>query len=188
LLLGALLVSNAYAADDDWMVRVRAVDVDLQDTNVAGVGTVSVRDKVIPEADVSYFFTPNIAAELVLTYPQKHDIKLNRATIGSVKELPPTLLLQYHFLPGGTFNPYVGAGINYTNFSSVRLPTGLSLDSSSVGGALQAGVDIPIADNVVFNVDVKKIWMSTDLKAGGSKLATLNLDPVLVGVGVGWRF
>ncbi|KAI5935591.1 Inhibitor of nuclear factor kappa-B kinase subunit alpha [Manis javanica] len=65
-------------------------------------------------------FTPNIAAELVLTYPQKHDRgAVRRSQIGSLKHLPPMLLAQYHFTNFGAFKPYVGAGANYTRFSSV---------------------------------------------------------------------
>ena len=56
-------------------------------------------DKTIPELDISYFFTPNIAAELVLTVPQEHRVYLNGTDIGSFKHLPPTLTLQYHFMP-----------------------------------------------------------------------------------------
>ncbi len=44
---------------------------------------------------------------------------LNGAKIGTLKHLPPTLLAQYHFTNLGAFKPYVGAGINYTRFSSV---------------------------------------------------------------------
>jgi outer membrane protein len=87
----------------------------------------SINNKTMPELDISYFFTPNFAAELILTYPQKHDIRSNGSAlgdlgkIGSVKHLPPTLLAQYHFTNFGAFKPYVGAGINYTRFSSVNV-------------------------------------------------------------------
>jgi outer membrane protein len=36
----------------------------------------------MPELDISYFFTPNFAAELILTYPQKHDIRSNGSALG----------------------------------------------------------------------------------------------------------
>ena len=84
----------------------------------------------MPEFDITYFFTPNIAAELILTYPQKHDVELGGTGIGSVKHLPPTLTLQYHFNPTGTIRPYVGLGANYTRFSSVDLDAGTVLGGS----------------------------------------------------------
>jgi outer membrane protein len=178
----------AQSAETPWMVRVRAVNIDAANKNTWATNTVSANDKVIPEVDFSYFFTPNLAAELVLTYPQKHDVRLNGAVIGSLKHLPPTLTLQYHFDAASQFKPYVGAGVNYTRFSSVNLPTGLSVEKSSVGFALQAGVDIEIAKNLYLNLDVKKVQIRTDLASSGAKLGTIKVDPVLVGVGLGWRF
>ena len=111
--------------------------------------------------------------------------------VGTVKHLPPTLLLQYHFAPDGTFRPYVGAGINYTRFYDVNLGGGtLTVDSSSWGGAFQAGIDIPLNRTFFLNLDVKKIWIDTDVKvaASGVVAANLKINPVIFGVGVGMKF
>lgn len=186
LALGALLVSNAYA-DDDWLVRARVVNVDPKNSS-SPVSGVAVSSKTIPEVDISYFFTSNVSAELILTYPQEHDVTLNGAKLGTLKELPPTLLVQYHFAPGSAFNPYVGAGVNYTLFSDVNIP-GFNVSSNSTGGALQVGADIPLSGNLSFNVDVKKVWMKADVStAAGAYVTTLKVDPVLFGVGLGWKF
>ncbi len=179
----------AHADKGDWLVRLRAIDI-RPDASSSPVGGVNVDDKWAPEVDISYFITSNIALELILTYPQQHDVKLNGANIGSVKHLPPTLTLQYHFAPEAGFRPYVGAGINYTRFSGANLnaPPRLNTETSSVGWALQAGFDVPITKNMVFNVDVKKIKIETDLFAPGGYLTTLKIDPLIVGVGLGWKF
>ena len=79
-------------------------------------------------------------------------VNAGNTSIGSIKVLPPTLLLQYHF-DGLPVKPYVGAGINYTNFSGVSLPAGVTINNSSWGGALQAGVDIPLKDKLIVTVD-----------------------------------
>lgn len=185
----ALWAPAAQGAEGPWMVRVRAVNLDAVNKTTFGANVVSANDKVIPEVDISYFFSPNLAAELVLTVPQKHDVRLNGAVIGSLKHLPPTLTLQYHFdTVGGKFKPYVGAGVNYTRFSSVNLPAGLTVEKNSFGAALQAGVDIPLGDNLYLNFDVKKVQIRTDLSIGGVKQGTVKVDPVLFGVGLGWRF
>ena len=179
----------AQTAEGPWMVRVRAVDLQSANKDSTGLG-LSINDKVIPEVDISYFFTRNIAAELILTVPQKHTLHSNAVggDIGTLKHLPPTLLLQYHFDAPG-FKPYVGAGLNYTRFSSVNLTVaGADVDKSSVGGALQLGVDIPLGKNLYFNVDVKKVYISTDVYLSGAKQGTFKVDPLLVGVGLGWRF
>ena len=175
-------------AEGSWLVRARAVHLDSANNGAAGDAGVSINDKWIPEVDVSYFFTPNLAAELVLTYPQKHDVRLNGDKIGSLKHLPPSLLLQYHFTNFGAFKPYVGAGVNYTRFSSVKAPAGVDIDRNSFGAALQVGVDIPLQKNLYLNLDVKKVFIKTDVSLAGAKIGTFKVDPVLVGVGLGWRF
>ena len=176
----------AQQSEGPWMVRARAVHLDSANKDSTPLG-LTVNNKTIPEVDVSYFFTPNVAAELILTVPQKHTLRAGGAAIGSLKHLPPTLLLQYHFNTSG-IKPYVGAGLNYTRFSSVKAPAGVDIDRNSFGAALQVGVDIPVAKNVYLNLDVKKVFIKTDVSAAGAKLGTFKVDPVLVGVGLGWRF
>lgn len=176
----------AQQAESPWLVRVRAVHLDSANKDSTGLG-LSVNNKTIPEVDITYFFNKNVAAELILTVPQKHDLRSNGTNIGSLKHLPPSLLVQYHFDAPG-FKPYVGAGVNYTRFSSVNLPAGVDIDRNSWGGALQVGVDIPLSKNLSLNFDVKKVYIKTDVFAGGAKAGTFKVDPVLVGVGLGWRF
>jgi outer membrane protein len=141
--------------------------------------------------DFSYFFTKNLSAELILTVPQEHDVTLSGTKIGTFKHLPPTLTAQWHFLPDQTVNPYVGAGLNLTLISDVKLAAGaLDLDKSSVGAALQAGVDFKVASNCYINVDIKYVQIKSDVKvaATGAKVTTVKVDPMLYGVGVGYRF
>lgn len=184
---------NAMAQESPWLVRARAVHLDPANKSapVGGVGAsdlIHVSSKTIPEIDISYFFTPNIAAELILTYPQKHDVTLSGTKIGTFKHLPPTLSLQYHFMPEKQFSPYVGAGINYTNISDVNIP-GLRLEHDSWGYSLQAGVDYKLDKNWSLNFDIKKVQIRSDvLTAAGAKISEVKVDPVLIGVGVGYRF
>lgn len=169
------------------MVRVRAVNLDSDNDDKTGLG-LTVNNKIIPDFDISYFFSKNIAAELLLTVPQKHRVASNGTKIGTLRHLPPTLLVQYHFdLPG--FKPYVGAGLNYTRFSSVKLLGGAAtVQKNSFGPALQVGVDIPLAPNLYLNFDIKKAYIDTKVSVGGVKQGTFNIDPLLYGVGLGWRF
>lgn len=190
----ALAGTQALAQDTNWMVRARAVHIDPANESapVGGTGAadrIHVSNKTIPEIDISYFFTPNLAAELVLTYPQKHDVTLDGARIGSFRHLPPTLSAQYHFAPQATLNPYVSAGINYTRISSVKLLNGAGdLESGSWGLALQAGLDIRLDQRWSLNVDVKKVDIRSDVMISGAKASHVKVDPVLFGVGVGYRF
>jgi outer membrane protein len=183
----------AQAQDGSWLVRVRAVNIDSANKDSTGLN-LSVNDKVIPEVDISYFFTPQIATELILTYPQKHDLRSGGAQIGTLKHLPPTLTLQYHFTGLGAFKPYVGAGVNYTRFSNVEFDPAVaaalspSIKKNSFGLAAQVGVDVEVAKNIYLNLDVKKVQIKTDVSSFGTKVGTFKVDPWLVGVGVGYRF
>ncbi|ADJ64676.1 OmpW family protein [Herbaspirillum seropedicae] len=184
----------AQEAQSPWLVRVRAVHLSPENKSdpINGQGAsdlITINSKTIPEVDISYFFTKNIAAELVLTYPQEQDVRLNGSKIGTFKHLPPSLLVQYHFMPDSAFSPYVGAGINYTRISSVNISGGLQLDNSSFGGALQIGADYKINKNWLINFDIKKVQISSDVKtAAGAKISSVKIDPWLIGVGVGYRF
>lgn len=191
--IGAI-AGNAVAQESPWLVRARAVNLDMASKSdpVAGAGAsdrLTISDKTIPEVDVSYFFTPNWAAELVLTYPQKHDVMLDGRNIGSFKHLPPTLMVQYHFVLDSPFKPYLGAGLNYTVFSKVKLlDGGASLEHDSVGLALQAGVDYAINKQWSLNFDIKKVQIRSDVYIGGAKASRVKADPPMLGAGVGYRF
>ena len=185
--------TSATEAQSPWLLRVRAVHLDSANKDSTGLN-LSVNNKTMPEVDVSYFFTPNIAAELILTYPQKHDLRSNGAKIGTLKHLPPTLLAQYHFTQFGKFKPYLGAGVNYTRFSSVNFDPAVvaalqpSIKKNSWGLALQAGFDYQLDQNWSLNLDVKKVQIKTDVRSFGNKVGSFKADPLLVGVGVGYRF
>lgn len=188
------IASQAMAQQSPWQIRARAVHINPADKSdpVGGTGPanqITVSNKTIPEVDITYFLSPNLAAELILTYPQKHDVSLSGANIGTFKHLPPTLTLQYHFTPAAQVSPYVGAGLNYTRIGSVKLLNGAGdLENHSFGLALQAGVDFKIDKNWSINLDVKKVQIRSDVLVGGAKVSAVKLDPVLIGVGVGYRF
>ena len=190
----ALVAAPVYAEESPWLVRARATHLNPADKSapVGGAGAadrISVESRTIAELDISYFFSPNIAAELVLTYPQKHSVYLDGKEIGTFKHLPPTLLAQYHFVPGSQFSPYVGAGVNVTRLSSVKLLGGTGdLESNSVGLALQAGIDFKIDKNWSVNLDIKRVNIRSDVMAGGATISAVQVDPILTSIGVGYRF
>ncbi|MBU6504396.1 MAG: outer membrane beta-barrel protein [Betaproteobacteria bacterium] len=190
------LAAPAWADDSlsPWLVRVRLLDVATDRSNSAGGGvasdTLKVSDKVQPEVDVSYFFTKNIAAELVATYPVSHNINLSGTDIGGLKELPPTLNLQYHFDGMGTFMPYLGAGVTYMRtWDSSAAGGTLTTSQNNWGADLQAGMDYALTKHWLFNVDVKKIWIDAKVQTtSGTDVLTAHINPWLLGVGFGYRF
>ena len=199
--LACAVAAPAYAGD--FMVRARVLQLEpANDTTGPLAGApyngVDVNTKTIWEIDASYFVTPNVALELIATTPQKQTVSLNMGDaahptkLGTLRHLPPTLTVQYHFAPTNAIvRPYIGAGINYTHFSSVNLGNGAyDVDRNSWGTAVQFGADFPITQNLYFNVDFKKIDIRTDVTAtaSGANLGTVKVDPVLFGVGIGYRF
>jgi len=182
----------------DWVARLRglAFVTDTDGTTDTLGGAARTSDDFIPELDFSYFFTDNIAVELILA-TTKHSVEVKNSTagdldLGTVRALPPVLTLQYHFRPKEAFSPYLGAGVNYTiMYDTERGRSVNSVDySNEFGWALQAGMDYQFAENWMLNVDLKKVFVSTDITVNGGAINAndTDLDPWIVGIGVGYKF
>ena len=192
------IVAQAQAEENPWMVRVRAVDMLWQNGQSQTVQDLNIKAKNqwIPEFDVSYFFTKNIAAELVLTWPQQVNITAGQGdtNIGKITALPPSLLAQYHFTDLGAFKPYVGAGVNYTIFGNranfPALGNSVQVDQNSIGFVGQVGMDYMFDKNWGLNLDLKYAMISTNVTTvqGGTNLGKLTLNPWMPAVGVTYKF
>jgi len=186
------------AADNPWMLRVRAVDLLWQNgqTDTVSTANVKAKNQLIPEFDISYFFTKNIAAELVLTWPQQVNITAGpgNTNVGKISALPPSLLVQYHFTDLGAFKPYVGAGVNYTIFGNRQnfpgLGNSVQVDQNSVGFVAQVGTDYMFDKNWGMNLDLKYATMSTNVTTvqGNNNLGKLTLNPFMPAIGVTYKF
>ncbi|MCX7628485.1 MAG: outer membrane beta-barrel protein [Methylophilaceae bacterium] len=212
--------SFAMAEAGDFVVRLRATHINPSEDSSLGkytnqnVGPVlsqgaelKVDSNTIPEIDFSYYITKNIAVELILATGTKHDVSITKAAgstlgnqnLGEVNLLPPTLTVQWHFMPDQMFDPYVGVGLNVTKFMDNSLATtkgipGLPIrvDHWSVGPAIQAGFDVNLKDGWLINADIKKAWIDTDVEinagAGYRKIDELDIDPWVFSLGVGKKF
>ncbi len=183
----------------DFLIRLRGLGViprDNADIEPIG-GDTEIDNNLVPEIDFTYFITDNIAVELIAA-TTKHDAvavdtDLGDVDLGDVWLLPPTLLAQYHFLSKGVVSPYFGAGVNYTVFYGVDEPNdGIVYDvdyKDRFGWALQVGVDVRIDDHWYLNADVKRLFLDTDVEINdGAVRADVDMDPWLIGVGVGYKF
>jgi len=161
-------------------------------------GNASVDTEIAPEIDLSYFFTENVAAELI-TAISRHRVRGNGTAVGNVNLgevslLPPTLTLQWHFMPRDFIAPYVGAGVNYTYFYGVNPGVvAQHIDyENGFGGVLQAGVNFNFSPQWHINLDVKKVFLDTDatVRLGNSTVIKtfVDIDPWIVGIGIGYRF
>jgi outer membrane protein len=182
------------------MLNVRLTDVAPDAGNAiktaAGADTglkAEVSNSVVPTIGLTYFFTDNVAAELILG-TSTHEIKaVGGATNVKVHDtwlLPPVLSLQYHFAPKAKFSPYVGAGVNYMIFYSGSDKNGFTVKpKDGFGTALQAGFDYNLSGKWSLNVDVKKVFFNTKANINAGALnSSVDLDPLVASVGVGYKF
>jgi outer membrane protein len=191
------------------LLRVRGIAVAPNEKSGGIVPTfpaehVKVSTSVMPEVDVTYMASDRIGFELIAA-TTKHKASGRSGTTGTIGKLastwvlPPTLTAQYHFNPRGHVRPYVGAGLNYSIFWNEKASTGLRTAvgrtrvrmSDSFGWAAQAGVDVDISPRMFVNLDIKYIDLDTTARLSTSAIGTqrvrLHLDPLVVGVGVGFR-
>ena len=212
--LGLAAPASAHEAGD-WLVRFGASVVDPKSDNGSldlsavdlGVLGVEVDDQTGVTFNVTYMYTKNVGVELLAALPYKHDIIVEGlpGAAASVTHLPPTLSLQYHFLPDAAFQPYAGVGLNLTWFLDSKKKEGLfaaddllgvttdiDVDSTSVGLAAQLGFDYTITEQWFLNVDVRYLDISTDatLIVDGADFtkAKVDVDPVVYGIHLGYRF
>lgn len=196
-----------------WKVRVRGIGVVPNESATIGIigGDANISNALVPELDFTYYFTKNIAAELILG-TTKHDVHTVGSDIsaiggptrynvdlGSVMLLPPTLTVQYHFNQScdNVFKPYIGAGVNYTIFYDVKsgdVVKEVQYDNA-LGYAAQAGFDLMVTDQFFINADVKRLFLKTDVTVDASNLAPglsipaeVDINPWIIGMGVGMKF
>ena len=207
LATGAATGASAQTANDwqvarkgDWIVTGRITDVssgaDDSIFTAAGADTglnVDVGNSTMPTLGFTYFLTDNISVEAILGATQ-HEIRAQGgATDVAVHEtwvLPPVVTLQYRPAPEARVSPYVGAGINYMLFFDGKDQNGFTVDlEDGFGYALQAGADVALTGPWTLNVDVKKVWFDTEATVNGGALTSdVNLDPLVVSVGIGRKF
>lgn len=208
--LGLATAMPAYAQQGDVLMRVRTILVAPNEKSGGILPSlpgekVAVGNSFMPEVDFTYMATNHLGFELVLA-TTKHKLSGRTGTTGSIGKLgstwvlPPTLTAQYHFMPAGHVRPYVGAGINYTVFWNEDASDGLEAAvgrtrvhmSDSVGWALQAGTDIDLTKKVFLNLDIKYIEMHTTARlataAIGVQRVKVDINPIVAGIGLGFRF
>ncbi len=195
----------------DILVRLRAIGIIPTDES-DGIQT-DLTDSMleaqpigVPELDFTYMVTDNIGLELILaTSPHDLDVTGALSNLNKGAEvwlLPPTLLVQYHFMADQSIRPYVGAGVNltitYGENASQSLENALGGSTNikadnSIGWAVQAGVDIDLDDRWFFNLDVKYVAISVDVAittpaTSTTRTTTLDINPIIIGAGIGYRF
>lgn len=207
----------------DWIIRVGAAnvdpDTDSDKIDVAGLATldgVDVDDDTQLGITATYMLTDIWAIELLAATPFEHDITVKGVPVqaGSTKHLPPTLTFMWYPMGGkdSKFQPFVGAGVNYTYFwdeetdkeleaalgvitepvtgGTDPVPADLDLDDSW-GVSARAGFDYLFNENWGINASVW--WIDIDTEATiETELADVKfdveIDPWVYMVGISYRF
>jgi outer membrane protein len=175
----------AAQADGQWLVRGRGIVI-APDASSKPAGLDVKADATI-EIDITRHLTPLLSLELVLATASQ-EVTAGGTSLGSVNHLPPTLLLQVHPIREGPVQPYLGAGGNLTIFYARSGGLEALNLSTSLGWAVQGGVDIPVGRRSIINLDLKYVNIQTEVESGGSKLYELEINPWVIGAGLGYRF
>lgn len=189
--LASLSMSAIAQEKGDWILRVGVGNVDPKSGNG---DIVSVDAGTALAFNGTYMLSDKLGLEVLASTPFSHDIKLagSGVKVAETKHLPPTVSLNYHFDSANAFNPYVGAGINYTLFFDEETTgplagSDVSLDGS-FGLAAQAGFDYDISATMFVNLNVRWIDIDTDAELDGAELETVEIDPLVYTLALGWRF
>jgi outer membrane protein len=197
----AAVPAAAYQAGD-MIVRAGLAGVLPTGDGTIGPGQVEADNGYSLGINFTYMATSNIGVEVLGSWPFSHDIEgkgglAGAGKVAEIKHLPPTVTLQYHFGTGSKFHPYVGAGINYTNFFDIEETSSLGGDSldldDSWGVALEAGVDYELQNDWMVGAAVWWVDIDTDatITGAGSGLAgtyNVSIDPWVFMLSVGKKF
>ena len=205
-LFALITASTGVAASDldgpkkrgNWLVGAKALllDPDVSSTVSIG-GEARANSDFVPMIDVRYFVTPDISLETMWGYSE-HKLRavgtaLGDMSLGTTKILPFTLTAQYNPRVNSQISSYVGVGLNYTLFVDGDPGDAQNVKyDDNFGTAFNVGVDYFLDERRFFNIDVKKILISTDVRVdagiAGTAHAAVDLDPLLISFGFGWVF
>ena len=178
----------------------------LAGTDLGGKATMSSDTQL--GLNFAYMLTYNLGIELLAATPFEHDVKIKgtvldaaNGKLGSLKHLPPTLSLVYYPLDAkSAFQPYVGAGINYTWIFDEHVGSAASANGfdnfsakNSWGLAWQVGADYMLTDSLMLNAKVRYIDIDTTAYVDNTALGVrakvdVDVDPFIYMVGLGYKF
>lgn len=141
----------------------------------------------------TYMFNARWGVEALAALPIEHEATLpGSGNVATIKQIPPTLSLQYHFLdPNGRVRAYIGAGVNRTTFFDEHT-AGTWADADlrlgdSWGPAALAGLDFDIGRAWFVSIDARWFDIDTAARLNGASLGTIELDPYALGMTIGRR-
>ncbi len=182
------------ALAQEWFIRAGATMVDPASDNgdLAGLPA-SINSNTQLGITFGYQMTPNIAFELLAATPFSHEVSLEGlGKVVEFKQLPPTLNIQYIFMPEGKVSPYIGAGFNYTLVYDVQAVGALAGENVSVGNSWgmdgQLGLRFNLSNDWDITADIRYIGIDAGVKLNGVDIGTAEVNPMVYSLMVGKRF
>ena len=194
--LAVAVIAAPARADNgnDWVLRFGFATVSPKSDNGTLAGAkASVDSSVRPSIDLEYMLSPNLGIDALGALPFSHEVKL--AGVGKVaktKQLPPTLGINYHFMPDAVVSPFLGVGVNFTKFYDTKgtgALRGASVDiDNSWGPAVRAGLDYHLSQAWLVTADLRWARIRGDVHVAGNYVGQARIDPMVYGLSAGYRF
>jgi outer membrane protein len=204
----ALAATGASAQESPWSIHAGPAAVRLhidtapeapRGTPVPG-GGLSATNSNILAFEVGYQLAPEWNARLTFGVPPTTDVAgtgtlapLGKA--GEIKYGPAVLTVTRALGQFGPVTPYLGGGVSYLKvFSTADGALANFRVANAWGGALQVGAELALNTRLGLFVDLKKIFLSTDVTGtvpafgGAPAYARVKIDPFVVHAGVSYRF
>ena len=155
---------------------------------------------------VTYMWTDHMAVDVPVAMPFKHPFigagsMEGAGVLGQVQVLPMTVFVQYRFgQPTDAWRPYVGLGATYVHFFDETGSGTLTVTTNPGGSPTrfsvdhrwtltpQFGVTWALGERWFVDVMYARSNLSTTTHLSTGQHLDISLDPVTVGVGVGYRF
>ena len=207
----ALVTSASLSAYEqgDLIIRAGIASVNPNDSSDEVLMTeVTVDDGQALGINFTYMLNDSFGVTLLGASPFEHDLGTEAGIdAGSTKHLPPTLGVQYFPDVGSeTFQPYIGAGLNYTIFFDeevdseletdvlTAIPTATEVDlelDASFGFSIEAGLDMAINDQwgasfQIWYIDIEtEATVSTDV---ADVKFDVEIDPFVYMLGLTYKY
>ncbi len=156
---------------------------------------------------ITYMLTDNLAVDVPLATPFKHDLTGDGAIagvgkLGSTKAIPATLMMQYRFNEANAaFRPYVGLGVTYAYFydekttatlngltgGTLANPTTAKVDNK-FGALAQLGFVYNFNERWFVDASYSKSFLKTKIHLSSGQSINVKLDPNVFALAVGYRF
>jgi outer membrane protein len=202
------LACGVAAADGDNVLKVgiSRYQTHSRTDGISGIGVPPGADASVSGATTVIFvyerlltpISPNLGVEFVLGVPPRLHARATGSVaflgddVLSAKNVAPTLLLNYHFFgPETRLRPYVGVGVNYTRFTSIRSSLAPDVEmGSSTGLAVQAGANYAITKDFGLFASVAKVNVKGKVVAAGATVLTTTVDfrPIVYSAGISYNF